>query len=68
MPLPEDSPNRYESKVMEYRNLDLVEGCPGGEIGDYNFYKAAEELSSKYGSSEISDKGVIIDWEYYEVV
>ena len=49
-----------KSKFTKYRNLDPAEGCPRAKLGGYNFDKAAEELSSKYRSYDISDKDVII--------
>ena len=54
-----------------------MEGCPGAELGEYNFYKATKEFRSKYGSSKISKKDILshalypqvfINWKDYEVV
>ena len=53
---------------MKYRNLDLVEERTKAELGEYKFYKAAEELRSKYGSSKISDKDVLVNWKDYKAV
>ena len=43
----------------------MVEGFPGAGSFEYNFDKAAEELSSKYGLSVISVKNVLVDWKDY---
>ena len=48
---------------MKLRNLDPVEGRPRDKLGEHNFEKAAEELRSKYSSSEISDKDILIVWK-----
>ena len=61
-------PEPLRSKVLKYRKIDLVEGRPGDELGEYKFDKAAEELRSKYGSSKISDKDVLVNWKDYEAV
>ena len=61
-------PKPLRSKVFKPCNLDPAEERNRSELGDYNFDKAAEELRSKYGSSKVSDKDVIIDWEYYKAV
>ena len=42
-----------QPEVIKYRNLDTVEGHPRTKLGNYNFDKAAKELRSKYGLSNI---------------
>ena len=61
-------PELLRSKVLKYCNLDPLVGCPRAELGEYNFDKSTEELRSKYGSSEISDKDILVDWKYCEAV
>ena len=61
-------PKPLRSKVLKYRKIDLVEGRPGDELGEYKFDKAAEELRSKYGSSKISNKDVLVNWKDYKAV
>ena len=39
----------------------MVEGRPRDELGGYKFDKDAEELRSKYRSSKISDKDVLVN-------
>ena len=43
-------PKPLRSKVMKYRNLDLVEERPREKLGEYNLNNTAKELRSKYGS------------------
>ena len=43
-------PKPLQSKVLKYRNLDLVEERPRDKLGEYNLNKTAKELRSKYGS------------------
>ena len=68
MPPPGGFPKPLRSKFLKYRNLDPVEGCTRAKLGWYNSDKAAKELRSKYSSSEISNKGVLVDWKDYEAV
>ena len=53
---------------MESCNLYPSEGSPRKELGDYNFYKASEELRSNYRSPKISNKDVLINWKDYKAV
>ena len=61
-------PEPLRSKVLKSHNLYPVEESPMAELGEYTFDKAAEEFSYKYGSSETSDKDVLIDWNDYRAV
>ena len=44
-------PELLISKVLKSCNIDPMEGRPRAELGEYNFYKAAEELRFKCRSS-----------------
>ena len=57
-----------QPEVIKYRNLDTVEGHPRTKLGNYNFDKAAKELRSKYGLSNIYNKGILNDWNNYEAI
>ena len=67
-PPPGGFPGPLLFNVMKSRNLDMVEGRPRDELGGYKFGKDAEELRSKYRSSKISDKDVLVNWNDYEAV
>ena len=68
MPPPGGLTKPLRSKILKPRNLVLAEGSTRAELGGYNFDKAAKELSSKYGLSNISNKYVLVDWKDYDTV
>ena len=61
-------PKLLQSKLLKSRNLDMMEGRPMAELGEYNFYKAIEELSSKYVLSKISNNYFPVNWKDYKAV
>ena len=62
---PRGSPQLLQFKILKVCNLDLVEGRPRSKLGEYKFDKAADELRPKYGSSEISNNDVFVEWKDY---